>query len=243
MINEMIRFDKVTKYYGSIPVLLDISFAIERGEFLTIIGSSGCGKTTALKLINGLISPDSGKIYINGQDISIVDQIALRRKIGYVIQNIGLFPHMSVQKNIAYVPSLTHSWNKKVEKEKVEALLNIVGLDKSMANRYPRELSGGQRQRVGIARALAAEPKILLMDEPFSAVDEITRRALQNEILHIQRKLGITVVFVTHDINEALKLGSRVLVMDCGKIVQLTNPNEIRKYPANEYVRRLVNGV
>lgn len=240
MADTIIGFEKVTKRYDNTPVLQDISFTIRRKEFITIIGSSGCGKTTVLKLINGLLFPDSGKIYVQNEDISKVNQIALRRKIGYVIQGIGLFPHMTVSKNIAYVPSLTHNWDKKTEKETVKLLLEIVGLQEKMANRYPSELSGGQQQRVGIARALAAKPEILLMDEPFGAVDEITRRALQDQILLIQEKIGITVVFITHDINEALKLGSRVMVLDCGKIAQLATPQEIYQNPANNFVKRLV---
>ena len=181
-----------------------------------------------------------GKIYVQHEDISKVNQIALRRKIGYVIQGIGLFPHMTVSKNIAYVPSLTHKWDKKTEKDTVKLLLEIVGLEEEMAGRYPHELSGGQQQRVGIARALAAKPEILLMDEPFGAVDEITRRALQDQILLIQEKIGITVVFITHDINEALKLGSRVMVLDNGGIVQLATPQEIYENPATDFVRKLV---
>ncbi|NMA02379.1 MAG: ABC transporter ATP-binding protein [Clostridia bacterium] len=240
MADTIIRFEKVSKKYNSTPVLNNISFTIKKKEFITIIGSSGCGKTTVLKLINGLLFPDSGKIYVQHEDISKVNQIALRRKIGYVIQGIGLFPHMTVSKNIAYVPSLTHKWDKKTEKDTVKLLLEIVGLEEEMAGRYPHELSGGQQQRVGIARALAAKPEILLMDEPFGAVDEITRRALQDQILLIQEKIGITVVFITHDINEALKLGSRVMVLDNGGIVQLATPQEIYENPATDFVRKLV---
>ena len=240
MSDTIIRFEKVTKQYDNTPVLQDVSFTIRKKEFITIIGSSGCGKTTLLKLINGLLLPDSGKIYVQHEDVSNVNQIALRRKIGYVIQGIGLFPHMTVSKNIAYVPSLTHKWDKKTEKDTVKLLLEIVGLEEEMAGRYPHELSGGQQQRVGIARALAAKPEILLMDEPFGAVDEITRRALQDQILLIQEKIGITVVFITHDINEALKLGSRVMVLDNGGIVQLATPQEIYENPATDFVRKLV---
>ncbi len=242
MANSIIRFEKVTKQYENVLALDNVSLAIEKGEFLTTIGSSGAGKTTLIKLINGLLKPDSGTIYVNGKDVSAVDRIQLRRHIGYTIQNVALFPHMTVAKNIAYVPGLSRLWSRDEEKEEVAHLLNVVGLEPSMASRYPDELSGGQQQRVGIARAVAAKPQILLMDEPFGAVDEITRRALQQEILEIHRKLGVTVVFVTHNVEEALLLGSRVLVIDQGKAVQMDTPETVRCAPANDFVRRLVNG-
>lgn len=240
--DECIRFDHVTKRYGNHTVLQDFNLTVYCGEFLTMIGRSGCGKTTALRLINGLLTPDEGAVYVNGKDVAQTDLIALRRGIGYAIQGVGLFPHMTVAKNIAYVPSLSGSWSRDESAQQVAELLNTVGLDPALAGRYPRELSGGQKQRVGIARALAAHPPILLMDEPFGAVDEITRRTLQKEILHLQQKLNITVIFVTHDIKEALRLGSRVLVMESGRISQLDTPAQIKAAPADAFVRELIFG-
>ncbi len=239
---ECIRFEHVSKSYGDHTVLKDFNLSVQSGEFLTIIGRSGCGKTTALRLINGLLAPEEGTVYVNGRDVSKTDLIELRRGIGYAIQGVGLFPHMTIAKNIAYVPSLSKQWSKRDTQIQVARLLEIVGLDASFAGRYPRELSGGQRQRVGIARALAANPPILLMDEPFGAVDEITRRSLQKEILRLQQELGITIVFITHDIKEALALGTRVLVMEAGNIAQLDTPEEIRKHPKDEFVRTLIYG-
>lgn len=240
MADTVIRFEHVVKKYGEHTVLEDFNLDISKGEFLTVIGRSGCGKTTALKMINGLNIPDAGTVCVNGENIAGADQIRLRRRIGYVIQSIGLFPHMTVAKNITYVPDLSRQWDQTTAKAKVTELLEKVGLDASYAGRYPDELSGGQCQRVGIARALASGPEILLMDEPFGAVDEITRKTLQEEILHIQKELNVTVIFITHDIKEALKLGTRVLVMDGGKIVQLDTPERIRSHPENEFVRELV---
>ncbi len=240
--DPIIRFDHVGKSYGVNDVLTDVSLSIARGEFVTVIGSSGCGKTTLLKLINGLLSPDTGAIYVEGRDVSTVDQIVLRRNIGYAIQGVGLFPHMDVWHNIAYVPTLLNKQNKEKTRRAVKKWMEVVRLDPALARRYPAELSGGQKQRVGIARALAASPDILLMDEPFGAVDDITRKALQDEILRIHREQGVTIVFITHDIGEALKLGSRVLVMDHGGIVQDGPPDELRSRPATAFVRELVGG-
>ena len=239
---ECIRFEHVSKRYGAHTVLDDFNLTVQRGEFLTMIGRSGCGKTTALRLINGLLTPDEGAVYVFGKDVAQSDLIALRRSIGYAIQGVGLFPHMTVEKNIAYVPSLSRAWPKAKVRERTAHLLEIVGLDSTLAERYPHELSGGQRQRVGIARALAGEARILLMDEPFGAVDEITRRSLQKELARLHKELGITVVFVTHDIKEALLLGSRVLVMEQSRIVQLDTPENICAHPANEFVRDLIHG-
>lgn len=238
---EYIRFEHVTKRYGDHIALNDLSLSIKDGEFLTIIGRSGCGKTTALRLINGLLSPDEGKVFVREKDVAETDIIALRRSIGYAIQGVGLFPHMTVAKNIAYVPSLSKQWSKAESAENVAELLKTVGLEPEMAGRYPHELSGGQKQRVGIARAIASKPEILLMDEPFGAVDEITRRMLQQEMLRLQRELKITIVFVTHDIKEALYLGDRVLVMDKGELVQLDKPEVIRENPASDFVRELLD--
>ena len=237
----IICFEHVWKGYGGEDVLQDFSLCIGRGEILTVIGRSGCGKTTALKLINGLLAPDKGRILVEGVDIARTDQIALRRRIGYVIQSIGLFPHMTVAKNIVYVPSLEKKkWKKEEEREKVEELLEVVGLSPNLTSRFPDELSGGQKQRVGIARALAARPKILLMDEPFGAVDDITRRTLQDEIGRLHKKLQVTVVFITHDMKEALKLGTKMLVMDKGKVVQYDTPSEIAAHPVNDFVGELI---
>ncbi len=237
---EMIRLDHVTKSFGAQTVLNDFSLSIEEGEVLTVIGRSGCGKTTMLKTINGLSCPDKGTVFVEGKDISGEDIIALRRRIGYVIQNKGLFPHMTVEKNITYVPVISGKKDKKANHELACRLIEMVGLDAAMLSRYPSELSGGQQQRVGIARALAADAKIMLMDEPFGALDEITKQSMQDEILKLHRRMGMTIVFITHDIREAMKLGSRVLVMDEGKIVQLDVPEKIKNEPANEFVYRLV---
>lgn len=241
--DTIIRFEHIGKTFGENIVLQDFNLDIHKGEFLTVIGSSGSGKTTMLKLINGLSVPTSGRVLIDGKDISRENQTLLRRNIGYVIQGIGLFPHMKVKANIAYVPNLLNRRDKERTRQAVERLIELVGLEKEMLDRYPSELSGGQRQRVGIARALAANPEILLMDEPFGAVDEITRQMLQNEIARIHRELGVTIVFITHDIKEALKLGSRVLVMDHGKIEQLGTPEEIRRNPATGFVRQLTGNL
>lgn len=237
---EVIQLKDISKGYGSNIILNDFNLNINKGEFLTIIGSSGCGKTTVLKLINGLLTPESGRVYVNGEDISAVNQIQLRRKIGYVIQGVGLFPHMNIRKNIAYVPNLIKKVDKSEISSKVENLIKVVGLEEEMLERYPSELSGGQRQRIGIARALAASPDILLMDEPFGAVDEITRKLLQEEILRIYKEFNVTIVFITHDIKEALKLGTRVLVMDKGEIIQDGDPSEIVENPKTDFVRELI---
>ncbi|WP_178006329.1 ABC transporter ATP-binding protein [Mediterraneibacter sp.] len=240
MCMEMIRLEHVTKSFGGHKALDDVSIAVEEGEFLTVIGRSGCGKTTMLRMINGLQKPDSGKVYAAGEDVGEADLIRLRRKIGYVIQNKGLFPHMTVEKNITYVPMISGKKDKKQNRKLAEELIRLVGLKESMLDRYPEELSGGQQQRVGIARALASQPKLLLMDEPFGALDEITKRAMQNELLALQKKLGMTVVFITHDIREAMKLGDRVLVMEEGKIVQCDTPEQVKEHPADEFVKELI---
>ena len=237
---EMIRLEHVTKSFGRYKALDDVSIVVEEGEFLTVIGRSGCGKTTMLRMINGLQKPDSGKVYAAGEDVGEADLIRLRRKIGYVIQNKGLFPHMTVEKNIIYVPVISGQKDKRQNRKLAEELIGLVGLEREMLVRYPEELSGGQQQRVGIARALASRPKLLLMDEPFGALDEITKRAMQNELLALQKKLGMTVVFITHDIREAMKLGDRVLVMEQGKIAQCDTPENVKKNPADEFVKELI---
>ena len=237
---EMIRLEHVTKSFGRYKALDDVSIVVEEGEFLTVIGRSGCGKTTMLRMISGLQKPDSGKVYAAGEDVGEADLIRLRRKIGYVIQNKGLFPHMTVEKNIIYVPVISGQKDKRQNRKLAEELIGLVGLEREMLDRYPEELSGGQQQRVGIARALASRPKLLLMDEPFGALDEITKRAMQNELLALQKKLGMTVVFITHDIREAMKLGDRVLVMEQGKIAQCDTPENVKKNPADEFVKELI---
>ena len=237
---EMIRLEHVTKSFGRYKALDDVSIVVEEGEFLTVIGRSGCGKTTMLRMINGLQKPDSGKVYAAGEDVGEADLIRLRRKIGYVIQNKGLFPHMTVEKNIIYVPVISGQKDKRQNRKLAAELIGLVGLEREMLDRYPEELSGGQQQRVGIARALASRPKLLLMDEPFGALDEITKRAMQNELLALQKKLGMTVVFITHDIREAMKLGDRVLVMEQGKIAQCDTPENVKKNPADEFVKELI---
>ena len=242
MTQPIIRFEGVSKSFGAQAVLRNFSLDVAPGAFLTIIGRSGCGKTTALRLVNGLLTPDAGRVLVQGEDVAGTDPVALRRRIGYAIQSVGLFPHMTVEKNIAYVPSVSglEGWKGARRREKTAALLERVGLAPELAGRYPRALSGGQRQRVGIARALAAGPEILLMDEPFGAVDEITRGQLQDEILRIHRESGITILFVTHDISEALKLGTHTLVMDAGQVLQYAPPSQILAQPASPFVEQLV---
>lgn len=235
-----IEYKNISMIYGDQWVIENFNLAIEQGEFVTIIGSSGCGKTTILKMVNGLVAPTKGDLLINGTSTKGVNLTQLRRKIGYAIQGSVLFPHMTVEKNIAYVPNLLNGSDHKRTEEAVAKWMKIVGLDDDMRKRYPHQLSGGQQQRVGIARAIAASPDTLLMDEPFSAVDEITRSSLQDEIKRIHKETGITILFVTHDIDEALKLGSKVLVMDKGKIRQYDTPNTIKEYPNGEFVKMLV---
>lgn len=235
----MIRFEHVNKSFGNEQVLIDFNLEIPEGEFLTVIGCSGCGKTTMLRMINGLHTPDSGRVLVQEKNVAETDLIALRRSIGYVIQNKGLFSHMTVSENITYVPVISGKKDKLENRRLAVRLLKTVGLPEEMADRYPLELSGGQQQRVGIARALAADAKILLMDEPFGALDEITKRAMQNEMLSLQKQLHMTIVFITHDIQEAMKLGDRVLVMEKGRIAQLGTPREIQEHPADDFVREL----
>lgn len=238
--NTAIEFKNIKKEYGDKVILDGFNLSVAKGEFVTIIGSSGCGKTTILKMINGLIKPTSGDVCVDGENIRSKNMIELRRNIGYAIQGNVLFPHMTVEQNISYVPNLLNKKDKARTKTAVSKWMNIVGLDEEMKERYPSELSGGQQQRVGIARALAASPDILLMDEPFGAVDEITRSQLQTELRQIYEKTGITVLFVTHDISEALKLGTKVLVMDQGVIQQYAQPSELLQKPGSDFVKQLV---
>lgn len=235
-----IEYQHVSMAFGEKTVIQDFNLAVKEGEFVTIIGSSGCGKTTILKMVNGLVRPTDGVILVNGVRTRETDLTQLRRSIGYAIQGSVLFPHMTVEKNIAYVPNLLNKSDKVRTAAAVDKWMNIVGLDETMRKRYPSQLSGGQQQRVGIARALAASPNILLMDEPFGAVDEITRSSLQDEIARIHKETNITILFVTHDIHEALKLGTKVLVMDKGQVQQFAPPQTIKNEPTNEYVKALL---
>ncbi len=236
----MIEYRNVCKNYGKKEVIKNLNLFIEKGKFVSLIGSSGCGKTTTLKMLNGLIPMNSGDILINGEKISSYNPDELRRKIGYVIQNIGLFPNMTVEQNIAVVPELL-KWDKEKIKNRVVELMDLVHMPyKDYAKKYPNQLSGGQQQRVGVLRALAADPSIILMDEPFGALDPITRDVMQEEVRTLQRKLGKTIVFVTHDMNEALKLSDEIVFMDQGKILQKASPEEILENPANETVKEFL---
>lgn len=235
-----VAFDHVSKRFGDTVAVHDVNLHIDEGAFVTIIGSSGCGKTTLIKMVNALVMPDEGRVLVHGQPTAEADPIALRRSIGYVIQGSVLFPHLTVRQNIAYVPQLLNNNDHLRTEAAVEKWLDIVGLSLDILDRFPAELSGGQAQRVGIARALAASPDILLADEPFSAVDAITRANLQDEIKRIHRQTGITILFVTHDIDEALDLGDKVLVMEDGRAVQYAQPREVLQSPATAFVERLV---
>ncbi len=237
----MILLKNIAKTFdnGASYIVNNLSLNVQKGEILVLLGSSGCGKTTTLKMINRLIEPSSGLIEVNGQNIQTVDPIQLRRSIGYVFQGIGLFPHMSVEDNISVGLRLLHKPTKE-RREKAQELLALVNLSAAeYAHRYPRELSGGQQQRVGVARALATGADILLMDEPFGALDAITREELQTEILRLNQQLHKTIIFVTHDLFEALRLGDRIAVMRAGQIEQVGEPTEIVKQPASEFVRDL----
>lgn len=242
MDHPAIEFIDVTKEFknSGYNAVDRVSLAIEEGEFITILGSSGCGKTTLLKLINRLYEPSSGIIRLFGQDIAALDPVKLRRGIGYVIQQIGLFPHMTVGENIATVPRLL-SWPEERINSRVDELLTLVELDPAIFRpRYPSQLSGGQQQRVGLIRALAVDPEVMLLDEPFGAIDAITRLNLQDELIRIHGGLKKTFVFVTHDINEAFKLGHRVIVMDQGRVLQFDTPRRIASHPADGFVASLI---
>ncbi len=234
-----IVYENVSKSYNEKTIIKNFNLNIHKGEFLTIIGASGCGKTTLMKMINGLVLPDKGKILVNGKDISQVDIIELRRGIGYAIQGNVLFPHMNVYENISYVPKLLKLDRSEID-DIVDNMLELVNLPADAKKKYPNELSGGQKQRVGIARALAANHKIILMDEPFGALDAITRNQIQKELKEIHKKIGATIVFITHDISEAIKLGTRVLVLENGEIQQISTPEEIISSPQTDYVKSLI---
>jgi osmoprotectant transport system ATP-binding protein len=228
------------KYPDGFEALKDIDFHIEKGELVALIGPSGCGKTTTMKMINRLIEPTSGQILINGEDISDKDPVQLRRNIGYVIQQIGLLPHMTIKDNITLVPRLK-GWEKERYEKKVDELLDLVGLDpEAFKSRFPSELSGGQQQRVGVIRALAAEPPIILMDEPFSALDPISREQLQDELVYLQESIKKTIVFVTHDMDEAIKVADRIAIMKDGEIIQFDTPEKILRHPKNDFVKGFI---
>lgn len=236
--NVMVALENVSKVYGNDKVVDGVSFGVKKGEIFVLIGPSGCGKTTTLKMINQLIPHSEGKIFVKGEDVTKLDRVELRRSIGYVIQYIGLLPHLKIRDNIAFVLQLK-KYPKKKQRERAEELIQTVGLPVSYLDRYPRELSGGQQQRVGVARALAADPEILLMDEPFGAVDPIARGQLQNELLKLQETIQKTIIFVTHDIQEAFKLGNRIAIMRKGKLITTGTAMEIVK-EEDEFVRRFI---
>lgn len=240
----MIRLENLTKVFNTargVATPVDhVSMEVERGEICILLGPSGCGKTTTLKMVNRLIPATSGKIFLDGKDTADYDTIALRRQIGYVIQQIGLFPNMTVAENIGVVPKLL-GWDKRRIEERVQTLLEMVALDPAtFLHRYPKELSGGQQQRIGVARALAADPPVLLMDEPFGAIDPINRATIQDEFLNMQEKLGKTILFVSHDIDEAVKMGDRIAIFREGHLQQFDTPNNVLAHPANDFVADFV---
>lgn len=241
----MIEFRDVSYGVNGIQVLSGLNLRVAHGEILVLLGRSGSGKTTTLKLVNRLVSPSSGQILVNGVPNDQVDVIRLRRGIGYVIQEAGLFPHFTVERNIGLVPKI-EGWPEERIRARVQEMLQLVGLTPDLASRYPHQLSGGQRQRVGVARGLAADPAILLMDEPFGALDPLTRDELQREFLQLQQRVHKTVAFVTHDLREALRLGSRIALMEAGKLVTVLTPHEFLKSSdpwASAYVRAFGDGL
>lgn len=236
----MIEFKNISKYYQNKTILHNINLSIRDGEFVVLIGESGCGKTTTLKMINKLIRPSEGKILINDKDISQVDTISLRRRMGYVIQQIGLFPHMTIEENIKLIARLNSHDEDKINENAIK-LMKMVNLDPDKyLGVYPSELSGGQQQRAGVVRAFMTDPEIILMDEPFSALDPITRSQIQNALLDMQENLKRTIVFVTHDMDEAIKLADRICIMENGQITQFDTPEYILKNPENDFVRNFV---
>lgn len=238
--NKIIEVCNITAAYGENEILKGVSLTVEKGEFIVIIGPSGCGKTTLLKTINGLVAPIEGKVLVKGERLAECDLISMRRRIGYAVQGAKLFPHMTVKDNICYVPELLRKMTREEKDRLAERMLEMVELPFELAARFPRQLSGGQKQRVGIARAMAADPDILLMDEPFGAVDEITRKTLQEELLGLWRKTGITILFITHDIGEAFRLGSRILIMKDGEIWQEGTKEELLNSPRDKFVEQLI---
>ena len=238
----VVAFESVTKRYpgGDGPAVTDLTFTVPAGEVCVLVGPSGCGKTTTMKMVNRLIEPTAGRITIDGRDVMSLPAVELRRRIGYVIQQVGLFPHLTIGENIGVVPRLLR-WSAERLRERTDELLELIGLPAAYLERYPNELSGGERQRVGVARALAADPPVLLMDEPFGAVDPIRRERLQNELLRLQEQVGKTIIFVTHDVDEAIKMADRVAVLQPGGILaQYDTPAAILASPASEFVERFV---
>lgn len=238
----MIRFENVSKEFGGTRAVDAVTLEVERGSICALVGTSGSGKSTLMRLVNRLLDPDGGRILLDGTDIAGIAPVELRRRMGYVIQSIGLFPHWTVARNVATVPLLL-GWPADRIAARVEELLGLVGLAPELhARRYPDELSGGQQQRVGVARALAADPELLLMDEPFGAVDPPTRRSLQESLVAIQQRTGTTIVIVTHDVEEAIRLGDRLAVLDHGRLVQTGTPAQVLAHPASEEVARFFGG-
>ncbi|MBL0406985.1 ABC transporter ATP-binding protein [Microvirga aerilata] len=236
----MIEIEHLTKRYGAAAIVDDVSFRVEEGTVAAVVGTSGAGKSTLLRMINRLVEPSAGRVLIDGQDTMAIPEDALRHRIGYVIQGYGLFPHRTVAENIATVPRLL-GWDRRQIAARVEELLDLFGLDPAeFAKKFPHQLSGGEQQRVGVARALAARPALLLMDEPFGALDPVIRHKAQDELLSIQRRLGTTVVLVTHDMNEAFHLADRIAVMNQGRLLQYAAPAELLTRPAEAFVEQLV---
>lgn len=238
----MIRLDRLTKVFGSVTAVNGVTMEVPSGAVCVLLGPSGCGKTTTMKMVNRLIMPSSGKVFIDGRDTSTLDAVTLRRSIGYVIQQIGLFPNKTIEDNICVVPDLL-GWDRKKSRKKAAELLELVNLDPAtFLRRYPKELSGGQQQRVGVVRALAADPPVLLMDEPFGAIDPINREVIQDEFMKLQAELKKTVVFVSHDIDEAVKMASHVAIFRDGKLVQFDHPDAILANPIDNFVADFVGG-
>ena len=240
----MITLDRLTKKFGTGDqyAVDGLSLTVKAGEICVLIGPSGCGKTTTMRMINRMVEPDTGRIEVGGRDVTKIDAVELRRSIGYVIQQVGLFPHMTIGENIATVPRLL-GWDAPRIAQRVDDLLALVHMEPGLyRDRFPRELSGGQKQRIGVARALAADPPVMLMDEPFGAIDPITRASLQDEFLRILHELGKTIVFVTHDIDEAIRMGSRIAILRAGKVVQYDTPERILAQPADAFVEAFVGG-
>ncbi|HWE71760.1 MAG TPA: ABC transporter ATP-binding protein [Stellaceae bacterium] len=237
----MIELDHVTKSYGARDSVDDVSFTVDKGAFCAVVGPSGSGKSTTMRMINRLIEPSAGHIRINGEDIASLPVEVLRRRSGYAIQSVGLFPHWNIADNIATVPRLL-KWPEDRVRQRVDELLKLLQLDPATREKFPHQLSGGQQQRIGVARALAADPEVLLMDEPFGALDPITREALRAELSRIHRSTGKTILFVTHDIDEALQLADKIALLRDGKLVQFGTPLELLIHPADDFVRNFMGG-
>jgi osmoprotectant transport system ATP-binding protein len=237
----MIELRDLRKRYGDQVAVHDLSLEVAEGELLVLLGGSGCGKTTTLKMINRLVEPTAGVVRIDGEDVSQLGAHELRRRVGYAFQQVGLFPHMTIGENIGITPTLL-GWRADAISQRVDELLTLVELDpETIRGRSPSQLSGGQQQRVGVARALAAKPRLMLLDEPFGALDPLTRGRLQDSFMRIRRDLGMTAVFVTHDMVEALRLGDRIAVLDAGRLVQIGTPRTLMREPANDYVHQLLD--